>query len=354
MSLKSRCVPLGYLGILALLTINSIPSNLFGADVGNCLLCHKYPGLSRVGENGEMRLLYVNEQIHNKGVHGRVKCEGCHTDITKIPHDPVKPVDCLVLCHIVEPTSEQKFTHKGVETSLEDSVHSKKDKGGKEKPFSEDMPTCKDCHDDPMFRPLAFVKKVRTGIAEDALGRCRVCHAKEEFIDKFYNHITTRMHKSRSPLNIAESCARCHDDPNLVARHKLATTAANSYGQTFHGKAANLLDETVPDCLDCHVPKGKSVHQMYKSSDPRASTHIDNRGKICNSVDCHPGASTKFANYQVHAEFSKKQNPTIYWFTTFFIILTGGTLLPLMAIMFLDLLRRLIPNASFRRGDKKQ
>lgn len=353
MSLKSRFGPFGYIGIFVLLTIYFMPVRVFGADAGNCLVCHKYPGLSRVGENGEMRLLFVNEEIYSKTVHGKVKCEGCHTDITKIPHEPAKPVDCLVLCHIIEPTSEQKFSHKSVATSLEDSVHSKTGKDGKEKPFSEDMPTCKDCHDNPMFRPLAFVKKVRPGVAEDALGRCRVCHTQEEFITRFYNHITTRLHKSRSPLNIAESCARCHDDKELVARHKLSTSAGGSYGQTFHGKAANLLDESVPDCLDCHVPKGKSVHQMYGNDDSRATTHKENRGQICNSVDCHPGASTDFANYKVHAEFDKNSNPVIYWFTTFFIVLTGGTLLPLMAILFLDLLRRLFPNASFSRRKEK-
>ncbi len=354
MSLKSRSGPLGYLGIFVLLSIYFLPTGAQGSDVGNCLLCHKYPGLSRVDENAEMRLLYVNEEIFNKSVHAKVKCEGCHTDIKKIPHEPVKPVDCLVLCHIIEPSEEQKFSHKSVETFLADSVHGKKDETGKEKPFSEDMPTCKDCHDNPLFRPLAFVKKVRPGVAEDALGRCRVCHKKEEFIYRFYNHITTRLHKSRSPLNIAQSCGRCHDDPDLVARHNLSTMAGGSYGETFHGKAANLLDESVPDCLDCHVPKGQSVHQMHGNDDLRATTHPENRGQICGSVDCHPGASPQFANYQVHPEFDKEQEPVTYWFTTFFIVLTGGTLLPLMAILFLDLLRRLFPNASFRRRKEKR
>ena len=349
MRLKSRSRPFGYAVILTLLTLCYYPAAAAASDAGNCLLCHKYPGLSRVDENAQMRLLYVNEEIFNNSVHGKVKCEGCHTDILKIPHDPVKPVDCLAVCHIIEPAEEQKFSHKSVEAFLEDSVHGKKDANGVEKKYSEDMPTCKDCHDNPMFRPLAFVKKVRAGIAEDALGRCRVCHKKEDFIFRFYNHITTRLHKSRSPLNIAEACARCHDDAELVARHNLNTKAGFSYGDTYHGKAARMLDETVPDCLDCHVPKGQSVHQMHGNDDPRATTHPDNKGQICNSVDCHPGASIQFANYQVHSEYNKDKSPAVYWFTTFFYILTGGTLLPLMGIMFLDLLRRLFPNATFRR-----
>lgn len=349
MRVKSRSRPLLSAVVLTLVTFYFLPTGVKGADVGNCLLCHKYLGLSRVDDEGEMRLLYVNEDIFNKSVHAKVKCEGCHSDITKIPHDPVKPVDCLSVCHIIEPADEQKFSHKSVEKFLNDSVHSKFNRDAEQKKFSEDMPTCKDCHDNPMFRPLSFVKKVRPGIAEDALGRCRVCHKQEEFIFRFYNHITTRLHKSRSPLNIAQSCARCHDDPKLVARHNLTTKAGASYAQTFHGKAANLLDESVPDCLDCHVPKGQSVHQMHGNDDPRATTHSANKGEICNSMDCHPGASVQFADYKVHAEFDKNKSPVIYYFTTFFIILTGGTLLPLMGIMFLDSLRRLFPNASLKR-----
>ena len=321
----------------------------FGADVGNCLLCHKYPGISRIDEEGKMRLFYVNESIFNNSVHAKVKCEGCHTDITEIPHKPALKVDCLVECHIVEPSTEKKFSHKDVDTFLNQSVHSKYDKEGNEKKYVEDYPGCKECHDNPLYRPLSFFKSVRPGISEASLGRCRVCHKKDEFIYRFYNHVTTRLHKSRNPLNIAETCARCHDNPALVTRHELSTKAVFSYGETFHGKAARFLDERVPDCLDCHVNKGESVHQMLSSKNPGSSIHEENRGKVCATIDCHPNASSKLAKYAVHAEFNLEQSPAQYFFTFFFIVLTGGTLLPLMGIIFLDLVRRFFPHSSIGR-----
>lgn len=324
-------------------------SDSSASDIGNCLLCHKYPGISRVDEEGKFRLFYVNEAIFNNSVHAKVKCEGCHTDITEIPHKPAKKVDCLVECHIVEPSTEKKFSHKDVETFIEASVHAKHDKEGNEKKYIEDYPGCKDCHDNPLYRPLSFFKRVRPGISEQSLGRCRVCHKKEDFVYQFYNHVTTRLHKSRNPLNIAEMCGRCHDDPILVTRHGLSTKAVFSYGETFHGKAASFLDERVPDCLDCHVNKGESVHQMHAHEDPKASTYDTNRGKICSSIDCHPSASPEFAKYGVHAEFSLEQSPAQYFFTFFFIVLTGGTLLPLMGIIFLDLIRRFFPHAMIGR-----
>jgi hypothetical protein len=321
----------------------------FAADIGNCLLCHKYPGISRVDEEGQMKLYYVNEDIFNNSVHAKVKCEGCHVDVTKIPHDPAKKVDCLIECHIIEPSSEKKFSHKDVETFITESVHGRIDAEGKEKKYIDDMPTCKDCHDNPLYRPISFFKRVRPGISDESLGRCRVCHKKEEFIYRFYNHVTTRLHKSRNPLNIAEVCGRCHDDAELVARHGLSTKAVFSYGETFHGKAAKFLDERIPDCLDCHVRKGTSVHQMLSNDDPESSIHKDNRAKICTNMDCHPTASPKFASYSVHAEFNLVQSPIQYFFTVFFIVLTGGTLLPLMGIIFLDIVRRFFPHATIGR-----
>jgi len=340
--------------ILSLILIFFIPINSYTADVGNCLLCHKYPGLTRIDEKGNLRLLYVNEEIFGKTVHAKVKCEGCHTDIKNIPHDPVQKVDCLAECHIVEPSSEQKFSHKDVETFLTESVHSKFDKNGNVKKYSEDLPTCKNCHEDnPLYRPLAFFKKVRPGISEAALGRCRVCHKKEDFIYRFYNHITTRLHRSRIPISIAEMCSKCHDNPEIVAKHNLSTKAVFSYGETFHGKAARYLSESIPDCLDCHVGQGESAHNMLSNEDPRAPIHKNNRGKICSQIDCHPGASPRFAKYNIHAEFNLEQSPAEYYFTIFFIFLTGGTLLPLMGIIFLDSFRKLFPHITIISKKRK-
>jgi len=324
-------------------------TDALASDIGNCLLCHKYPGLSRIDEEGKFRLLYVNESIFANSVHAKVKCEGCHTDIKKIPHDPAKKVNCLSECHIIEPSSEQKFSHKEVAMFLSKSVHAKLDENQKSKKYAEDMPYCLDCHDNPIYRPLSFFKRVRPGISEMALGRCRVCHKKDEFIFRFYNHVTTRLHTTRSPKNIAEMCGRCHDDPKIVARHNLTTKAVYSYGETFHGKAANYLDERIPDCLDCHVNRGKSVHQMLSHEDPLSITYETNKSAICTNIECHPKATPKLANYKVHLELTPENSPKEYYLQLFFIALTGGTLLPLMGIMFLDLFRRLFPNIRITR-----
>jgi len=142
------------------LTAGLLLKNARAADIGNCLLCHKYPGISRVDTEGKFRLFYVNEDIFNNSVHAKIKCEGCHTDIKKIPHEPAKKVDCLTQCHIVEPSSEQKFSHQDVSKFLSASVHGEFDTYGNPKNFPEDLPKCKDCHqkEAPLlpFRELGY------------------------------------------------------------------------------------------------------------------------------------------------------------------------------------------------------
>jgi hypothetical protein len=66
-------------------------------------------------------------------------------------------------------------------------------------------------------------------------------------------------------------------------------------------------------------------------------------------MDCHLGATPRLASYKVHAAFSTEKSAAQYYFRLFFYILTGGVLLPIMGIMFLDLVRRLFPHASLRR-----
>ena len=44
-------------------------------------------------------------------------------------------------------------------------------------------------------------------------------------------------------------------------------------------------------------------------------------------MECHPKATPQMANYKVHTEFNREQNPFGYYFQVFFIALTGGTLL---------------------------
>jgi hypothetical protein len=320
-------------------------------DIGNCMVCHGNPGLAAIDEEGELRFFYVDDASYSRSVHTKVACDGCHAGVDQIPHGTVEPVDCLRRCHIVEPSREKHFSHARVGDELHLSVHSALDDDGSAKEHPDDYPTCKDCHDNPLYRPVGVDGRESPGVSNRAIERCRACHDSDEFVSSYYNHMSMRLQRSRSPKNIAEVCGRCHNDPELGERHGLLPQVVASYEATFHGKAASYLDERVPSCLDCHAPQGVSAHRVGSQTDPDSPIHPSNKGQLCAQEECHPDVAARAAEYDMHAGFRPEGNPVLFWFTVFFYCIAGGTLLPLCGLILLDLLRRIFPNVVLvRRG----
>ncbi len=332
------------LALAALALVAWAPPARASRDVGNCMVCHGNPGLAAVDDDGRLRFFYVDPETYGRSVHTRVGCQGCHADVDQVPHEEVQEVDCLRRCHIVEPARQKDFSHAPVEDQLLLSVHAPVDADGQPKEHADDYPDCKDCHDNPLYRPIGVGARAIPGVSTRAIERCRACHDSDEFVETYYNHTTTRLRPSRSPRNIAELCGRCHNDPELGERHGLVPQVVVSYEATFHGKAASYLDESVPSCIDCHAPVGVPVHAMASRADSDSPTHPDNKGQLCGQELCHPNVAARAAEYDIHAEFRPDSNPVLFWFTVFFYCIAGGTLLPLCGLILLDLLRRIFPH----------
>ena len=334
---------LGFAAVMAVCILAALmPQSAQAVDADNCLMCHRFRGLARVDKEGDYRLFYVDEELFGRGPHARVSCKGCHSDVDKIPHADTKPVDCLQNCHIDEPTREIIFTHSKVETSLKDSVHSLVNADGSPSEMADDLPECRDCHDMPLFRPVAMFKTVRAGVSEQAINRCLGCHNDEHFARYYYSHVTTRLHKARDPREVVTMCANCHSDVDLARRHGLPDVVS-SYFETFHGKAVLLGSSNSPDCLDCHANKG-SVHEMHASSDPRSSVHVDNRAATCQTGDCHVSAAPALASFDVHANRDRKTHALEFGVGLFFVFLTLAVLLPMLTFNVLGLIRELFPS----------
>ncbi|RLB07115.1 MAG: cytochrome C, partial [Deltaproteobacteria bacterium] len=266
--------------------ILSIWSLSYAIDVENCLLCHKYRGLSYIDKEGNFHLLYITPDLYENSPHGILKCTDCHQGITDFPHKPehIKKVNCLSICHnIKEPTSGKPFSHRKVLQDLEKSVHYVKNI----KTHPEDAPTCITCHFDPIYRPLAFFKRPRPGADRRTLTRCFLCHEDKSYIRKFYAHFSSRMQKFTDPKEIVERCAYCHEDADFLKRHNFANVVF-SYKETFHGKALFYGKEDVPDCVDCHSLPYRSAHFILPKDDPSSPTNKKNAYKTCAQIDCHP------------------------------------------------------------------
>ncbi len=324
------------------------------ADELNCVLCHKYRGLSRIDEEGNFRLFYINQNLFKKGPHKRVQCKDCHTSIEKIPHDPAIKVDCTTQCHLIEPSGEEKFSHKSIATVLAKSVHGKMNADGSEKDLQEDFPHCTSCHDQPLYRPLSFFKGHESGISERGLSRCKTCHETGDFAEDFYAHVTSRLQKLRVSKEIAGICSKCHGDKEFQERHELQGNVVDSYWETFHGKAAFFGSEETPDCIDCHVVYGSSVHSIEGKDSQTSAIHEDNVADTCRSSGCHEKAGENIAGFQVHVDYDDPDKyPLQYYMLKFFKALMAAVLYFFVILIFLELLRRLFPNFSFRKEQRE-
>ncbi len=325
------------------------PATVVQADEElNCFICHKHRGLSRVDEQGQFRLFYVNKELYEAGPHRRNDCQDCHADIDSFPHElPVKKVDCAQQCHIVEPSGQKKFSHKPIAKILEKSVHGNVDAEGVPKEYQEDYPGCKDCHDQPLFRPISVYKgEPKGGISQRSISRCKSCHETGNFAEDFYEHITSRLRKGRFPLETIEACAKCHQDPELLKRHDL-DDAVKTYKETFHGKLITLGSERTPDCLDCHVVEGENTHLIEAQSVPTSAVNESNVASTCRNSDCHVNASADLASFQTHVTYDKDKYPMQFYMLMFFKALMAVILYFFLALIFFELMRRLFPAFSF-------
>ncbi|VAX13677.1 hypothetical protein MNBD_GAMMA24-669 [hydrothermal vent metagenome] len=339
--------------LIAIVGLYGIADYSYAGDELNCVLCHKFRGLSRIDKTGKFRLFYINQELFDSGPHRRNKCKDCHTDINKIPHDPAKKVDCTQECHMLEPSSQQKFSHKLVARILKKSVHSPIDKNGKPKKYQEDYPGCKDCHDQPFYRPFSIYKGTLTpGVSKRGITRCKSCHTKGYFAEDFYEHVTTRLRKSRSPLETINACAKCHQDKGFQKRHNL-DDVVTTYKHTFHGELIQLGSERTPDCLDCHVVEGENIHLIESQTVPTSAVYKTNVQATCRTVECHSKAAAQLASFKTHVTYDREKYPLEFYMLIGFKALMAIVLYFFLSLIFMELLRRLFPGFSFFKEKNK-
>ena len=277
-------------------------------DTENCLFCHRYPNMGRYDKSGNKRIYYVNEKLFASSVHGKLRCKSCHAGLDQIPHTNVKKVDCSSSCHIKEPSTGKEFSHSNMVDKFRASVHGV-GTSGNQKRHPEDLPTCKYCHDNPMYRSPEGIWGQSNALINETLARCMGCHTSSHWAERFYSHFTHRMRKRRSQEEIVALCTSCHEDQEKMARHGLESIG--TYKDTFHWIQVQYGVKDAPDCISCHTPVGYSAHDIRPRTDRISPINMDNRVRTCSNQggvqSCHPGATTQFASGRVHAYGMKAQ-----------------------------------------------
>ncbi len=288
--------------VLFMLVIQTPFGEASAADEEGCIICHKYPGLARIDQDtGRLRLFYVDDGKYKNSVHGKILCRNCHLKLDVIPHADFTRVNCSTKCHIKEPSTDREFSHGNIYGELNASVHGI-GTADKPKKFKEDMPECTDCHLNTVLQPVTGVLDQEAGVSADALRRCIGCHTDKEWSNRYYQHFTHRLHRSKTSLETVKLCLLCHQKTDKMARHGLIAT--ENYKDTFHWKGVLYGDQNAPDCLSCHAPVGYTIHSMKTTADNTSSVNPKNLQQTCMNQDgtqiCHPNAIASFSSGKIH------------------------------------------------------
>jgi hypothetical protein len=337
-------------------------------DDAGCLLCHKYPKMGRITEDGARRSYYVLPHVYGKTVHRNVPCRDCHNYIKELPHKPVTTgVSCDTECHHVEnPATGKPFSHKPIMEAYQQSTHGRpKIATG----LDADRPYCITCHTNPLYNPDEEQPPVAI------TDRCVTCHEDRNFVNKWYNHTSRRIREvKRSSIEIVELCTSCHGDEALIERHVAAAerndtplgrkfeVSAVSYEESFHGKVTQYGYNEAADCLDCHADSDNyfyTAHEIRPSRDPKSPVHESNRLETCKR--CHTFADENYATLDPHPDHRQETNPTVYWFETIYGWVADSVLVALVGLTMFETVGRrrdgvswrLMEGTSWRRKSKR-
>ena len=169
--------------------------------------------------------------------------------------------------------------------------------------------SCAACHGSHMIQPV--FNPATHGIALAVAERCAGCHDSVGALEFHDVHGTAAVAQARTPGPLAgdtaPTCVSCHGGHGIQPAHALNRELAlvdrcaschrregATYWDTYHGRATRLGDYRVARCNDCH-----GSHQIFPSSDPRASTAQAHLMGTC--AKCHGAvARPSFVSYRAH------------------------------------------------------
>lgn len=267
------------------------------ADVANlsessreCLSCHESEGMTVTFRDGVEIDVRVDPQAFAASVHGQagLDCQSCHVGFDDYPHPEVTQTlfDWLL----------------------------------------EQQQVCAWCHSaGEDFNLGAHGRALTRGDTD--VPNCTTCHGEA--------HAIRPVSDPRFRAGIIDTCASCHSNDELMARHGVKTGTVSSYLAEFHGLTATLLKEEgngsipVAVCSDCH-----GAHAILPADDPGSTVFVTNLAATCRK--CHPDATDAFATaWSMHN--NPEAHPLVGAIAWFYRIVTGVAVLGFMGYIALEL-----------------
>lgn len=197
---------------------------------------------------------------------------------------------------------------------------------------------CVSCHPEASIVPHQQVETA------PETNKCFTCHlqSKKDYLQGVHAldngagaqcsdcHGTHYVQPARGPkslvnrMNIASTCSSCHQG-----------VVAESYAESFHGKAVSLGSTKAATCVDCHGP-----HKILGPENPGSTVAEANVPQTC--AKCHQSPQANFANGKEHFALEPVGAGAPMYFTfKFFTWLTIITITLLIIHIELELFSRL-------------
>jgi predicted CXXCH cytochrome family protein len=174
--------------------------------------------------------------------------------------------------------------HGGDRTSDDPSVAMSKAKGFKGKPARTAIPKfCASCHANPDFmRKFAPRERVdqyelyqtsihgkRLAAGDTNVATCIDCHSVHDI--RAVKDTLSPVY----PLNVPETCSRCHSDARKMAPYKIPTNQLAEYRTSVHWEAMTKRgDLSAPSCASCHGNHGAKPPEVESVAAVCGTCHV--------------------------------------------------------------------------------
>jgi hypothetical protein len=318
----------------------------------NCATCHKEASL------------HFQRGIHGvalkRGDRDAPSCTSCHGNhaIFRVAdqRSPVhrgNQVQLCAKCHTdVEVQKKHKVPLSDMIKAYENSVHGRFLKQGK----AARAAVCSDCH---RAHLILGPKDPDSSTSRANIGNvCARCHV------QIYNEYKVSIHgkalregKMESPTctdchgehtltlvkdpqarvsarNVPTTCARCHENQEIIRKYRLPPHRYSSYVGSFHGVAMKYGDVTAANCISCH-----ETHRILPAADPESSINEGNLPKTCGK--CHPTMKDVASMGKIHVEATKESSLGMYYVRRFYTWFIGILMLLFVGYIALDVYGRI-------------
>ncbi len=302
-----------------------------------------------------------------RGIHGVAlkrgdkdapSCTSCHGShrIFRVSdqRSPVNRTNQVMLCAKCHTDVEVQKKHNlpaGMIKAYESSVHGRFLKEGK----AVRAAVCSDCHRAHQILgpkdPDASTNRAKMG---EVCGRCHVqiyneykvsIHGKALKEGKMESPTCTDCHGEHTltlvkdpqaqvyARNVPATCARCHENQEIIRKYRLPSDRYSSYVGSFHGVAMKYGNVTAANCISCH-----ETHRILPAADAESSVNEQNLPRTCGK--CHPTMKNVASIGKVHVEATKESSLGMYYVRRFYMWFIGLLMLFFVGYIVLDVYGR--------------